>query len=76
VVLTNDLNAAHRTAEAVEVGYVEVNGPVSFALGSPYGGIKQSGFGREGCLDELIGYTRSKSVNVRLSDRLDVTRPS
>lgn len=66
VVLTNDLNKAHRTAEAVEAGYVEVNGPVSFALGSPYGGIKHSGYGREGSLEELVGYTRSKSVNVRL----------
>src|SRR5690606_28833848 len=33
VVLTNDLNTAHRTAEAVQAGYVEVNGRVSFALG-------------------------------------------
>lgn len=66
VILTNDLNAAHRTAEEVDAGYVEVNGPVSFALGSPYGGIKQSGQGREGSMHELVGYTRQKSVNVRL----------
>ena len=66
VVLTNDLNAAHRTAEAVEAGYVEVNNPVSFALGSPYGGYKQSGQGREGSMDELVSYTRNKSVNVHL----------
>lgn len=69
VILTNDLNAAHRTAEAVSVGYVEINGPVSFALGSPYGGIKQSGFGREGCSEELLGYLRTKSINVRLAER-------
>ena len=68
VVLTNDLNAAHRTAEAVEAGYVEVNNPVSFALGSPYGGYKQSGQGREGSMDELVSYTRSKSINVRLKN--------
>jgi acyl-CoA reductase-like NAD-dependent aldehyde dehydrogenase len=69
VVLTNDLHAAHRTAEALEVGYVEINGPVSFALGSPYGGIKQSGFGREGSMDDLTGYTRIKSINARLNAR-------
>ena len=63
--LTKHLPREHKG----KVGYVEVNGPVSFALGSPYGGIKESGFGREGCLEELISYTRSKSVNVRLADR-------
>jgi acyl-CoA reductase-like NAD-dependent aldehyde dehydrogenase len=67
VIATNDLNAAHRTADVLEAGYVEVNGAVSFALGSPYGGIKQSGIGREGCLEELLSYTRTKSINVRLS---------
>lgn len=66
VILTNDLNTAHRTAEAVEAGYVEVNGPVSFALGSPYGGIKESGYGREGSMDEMLAYTRTKSINIRL----------
>lgn len=66
VILTNDLNTAHRMAEAVEAGYVEVNGPVSFALGSPYGGIKESGYGREGSMDEMISYTRTKSINIRL----------
>ncbi len=66
VILTNDLNTAHRMAEAVEAGYVEVNGPVSFALGSPYGGIKQSGYGREGSMDEMLAYTRTKSINIRL----------
>ena len=69
VVMTNDLNAAHRTAEALEVGYVEINGPVSYALGSPIGGFKQSGFGREGNIEELLSYTQLKSINVRLTDR-------
>lgn len=66
VVMTNDLDAAHRAAKDLQVGYVEVNGPVSFALGSPFGGIKQSGIGREGDLSELYSYTQVKSVNVRL----------
>ncbi len=69
VVMTDDLHVAHRTAEALQAGYVEVNGPVSFALGSPFGGFKQSGIGREGSFDELLGYTQVKSINVRLAPR-------
>ena len=65
VVLTDDLETALRTAEDLRVGYVEVNGPVSYALGSPIGGMKQSGHGREGSVEELAAYTQLKSVNVR-----------
>jgi len=68
VVLTNDLNQAIKTANAMEAGYVEVNGAVSFAAGSPFGGVKQSGLGREGTLDELLSYTQVKSVNINLSN--------
>ena len=66
VVLTSDLNLAIKTADAMEAGYVEVNGPVSFAAGSPFGGVKQSGLGREGSIDDLLSYTQIKSVNVNL----------
>ena len=67
VVLTGDLNLALRTADAMEAGYVEVNGPVSFAAGSPFGGVKQSGLGREGSIEDLLSYTQIKSVNVHLA---------
>lgn len=66
VLMTNDLELAHRTAGALQVGYVEINGPMSYALGSPVGGVKQTGFGREGDIEELLSYTTRKSVNVRL----------
>lgn len=72
VLVTDDLHVAHRTAEALQVGYVEVNGPVSFALGSPFGGFKQSGIGREGSFDELLSYTQIKSVNMRLGAAADI----
>lgn len=64
VIVTDDLASAHKTADALEAGYVEVNGPVSFAAGSPYGGWKLSGGGREGNMSELLSYTQLKSVNV------------
>jgi betaine-aldehyde dehydrogenase len=53
-------------ARRIEAGYIWVNIPGGHALGSPYGGIKQSGIGREECLDELLSYTQVKSVRMRL----------
>ena len=39
VIMGNDLSRVHRMASLLECGYVEVNGPVSFSLGSPFGGV-------------------------------------
>jgi acyl-CoA reductase-like NAD-dependent aldehyde dehydrogenase len=65
-IVTNDLHLAHRTAAEVRAGYVEVNGKISHALGTPFGGMGMSGFGREGNLEELLSYTQIKSVSVNL----------
>src|SRR5690606_27002635 len=66
VVMTNDLKNALRTADALQVGYVEVNGTVSHSPGAPFGGVKMSGFGREGGIEELMSYTRTKAINIRV----------
>src|ERR1700730_11403338 len=63
---TNDLAAAHRTAAAVEAGYVWVNEVGRHFPGAPFGGYKQSGIGREECLEELISYTQEKNIHIRL----------
>ena len=65
-VWTNDLAAALRTASAVEAGYVWVNEVGRHFLGTPFGGYKQSGVGREECLEELISYTQEKNIYIRL----------
>ena len=62
---TNDLSAAHRTARRVEVGYVWINESSKHFLGAPFGGTKQSGFGREECLEELLSYTHEKNIHLR-----------
>jgi betaine-aldehyde dehydrogenase len=36
-------------------------------MAAPFGGYKQSGLGREECLDELLSYTQVKNVNVALA---------
>jgi len=65
-IIGQDIDVVNRTVGAIQAGYVEINGPVSWALGSPFGGLKQSGFGREGNIEELLSYTYTKSVNVRV----------
>jgi acyl-CoA reductase-like NAD-dependent aldehyde dehydrogenase len=63
-VYTGDLGVAHRFARDVEAGYVWVNDSSKHFPGTPYGGFKDSGIGREESLDELLSYTQVKNVNV------------
>jgi betaine-aldehyde dehydrogenase len=63
---TNDLVTAHRTAAAVEAGFVWINETSKHFLGTPFGGYKQSGLGREECLEELIAFTQEKNIHVNL----------
>jgi betaine-aldehyde dehydrogenase len=63
---SNDLTTAHRTAAAVEAGYVWINDYAKHFLGAPFGGYKQSGIGREECLEELLAFTQEKNIHVRL----------
>jgi len=63
---TRDLARAHRTAMAIEAGYIWINGVGSHALGAAFGGYKASGLGREECLEELLSYTQTKNVNITL----------
>ena len=63
---TDDLNAAHRTAMAVEAGYVWINEVGKHFLGAPFGGYKQSGLGREECFEEMLSFTQEKNIHVRL----------
>jgi betaine-aldehyde dehydrogenase len=63
---TTSLATAHRTAAAVQVGYVWINEVGRHFLGAPFGGVKQSGFGREECFEEMLRFTQEKNVHVRL----------
>jgi betaine-aldehyde dehydrogenase len=63
---TRDLNLAHRAAQRVQAGFVWVNEVAKHFLGTPFGGYKQSGIGREECLDELLAFTQEKNIHIRL----------
>ena len=63
---TNDLSTAHRTAMAVEAGFVWINEVGKHFLGAPFGGFKRSGLGREECFEEMLSFTQEKNIHVRL----------
>jgi betaine-aldehyde dehydrogenase len=65
-VWTNDVSAAHRTARALQAGYVYINGTGQRPTGTPFGGWKSSGLGKENGLEELLSYTQEKTVTVTL----------
>lgn len=59
---TKDGAKATRVANEIEAGIVMVNCPFSAFPGTPFGGYKQSGFGRELCVETLDLYTETKSI--------------
>jgi len=65
-VWTQDIKLAHRVAAAIRAGSVWINTYNAFDSGSPFGGYKQSGFGRDLGQDALDQYTNTKSVWVAL----------
>ena len=58
---TNDISTAHRTAMAVQAGFVWINEVGKHFLGAPFGGVKQSGIGREECFEEMLLFTRRRT---------------
>jgi betaine-aldehyde dehydrogenase len=63
---TNDISTAHRAASLVEAGFVWINEVGKHFLGAPFGGVKQSGIGREECFEEMLAFTQEKNIHVRL----------
>ena len=62
---TQNLNTAHRAAKRIHTGYVWINNSSQHFMGAPFGGVKQSGIGREECFAELLEFTYTKNVNVK-----------
>lgn len=64
---SRDLATAHRAAARVEAGFVWINEVGRHFLGAPFGGVKQSGIGREEGIGELLSFTHEKNVHINLS---------
>ncbi|HKD88867.1 MAG TPA: NAD-dependent succinate-semialdehyde dehydrogenase [Streptosporangiaceae bacterium] len=63
-VYSGDLRRALRIAESLEAGMVGINRGVVSDPAAPFGGVKQSGLGREGAHDGLLEYTETKYIAV------------
>ena len=61
---SGDLRRALRVAEALEAGMVGINRGVVSDPAAPFGGVKQSGLGREGAHEGLLEYTETKYIAV------------
>jgi len=66
-VWTRDIGKAHRMAEQLRAGTVWINCYNIFDAAMPFGGYKQSGWGREMGHDALNLYTQTKAVCTRIA---------
>jgi betaine-aldehyde dehydrogenase len=64
---TNDLTLAHKTAELIDAGYIWVNDSTVHYVGTPFGGVKNSGSGREESEEELLSYLEQKVIHTKFS---------
>jgi succinate-semialdehyde dehydrogenase/glutarate-semialdehyde dehydrogenase len=67
-VFTNDLTAMWKLAEGLEAGIIGVNDPVPATPQCPFGGMKESGLGRELAHEGLEAYMETKYVSIKLRD--------
>jgi aldehyde dehydrogenase (NAD+) len=72
---TSDLSRAHRVARSLRAGMVWVNCYKRVAPGSPFGGIGQSGYGREMGFEAMHEYTDVKSVWVNVDAKIPAWYP-
>jgi aminomuconate-semialdehyde/2-hydroxymuconate-6-semialdehyde dehydrogenase len=66
VIWSNDIKRCHRVARALHAGIVWVNCWMIRDLRTPFGGMKQSGVGREGGNEALRFFTEAKNICIRL----------
>jgi gamma-glutamyl-gamma-aminobutyraldehyde dehydrogenase len=67
-VWTRDLNVALKTVRDLEAGVIWVNCFDHGDMTQPFGGYKQSGQGRDKCVESLISYTQTKSAWINLGE--------
>jgi succinate-semialdehyde dehydrogenase/glutarate-semialdehyde dehydrogenase len=67
-VFTNDLTVMWRMAEGLEAGIIGMNDPVPATPQCPFGGMKESGLGRELAHEGLEAYLETKYVSIKLRD--------
>jgi len=68
-IYTSNVTRAHRVAEQIDAGMLFVNRYGCYGLSSPFGGFKQSGWGKEMAIHSLSSYTKTKCVWVYFGEQ-------
>jgi betaine-aldehyde dehydrogenase len=66
-IYTKDIAIAQDLVRKVEAGFIWVNQVGRHFLGVPFGGVKESGGGREESFDEMLSMTQTKTINVSIA---------
>lgn len=61
-IYTADFRRARRVSRAIQAGVVLVNNYNRAVLGTPFGGYKDSGYGREHAIESMLDFTRVKNI--------------
>jgi aldehyde dehydrogenase (NAD+) len=67
-IATDDLSLAHRAAAQIDAGTIWINQSSRIVPGTPFGGYKRSGIGRECGKETLNHYRQTKTINVGLNE--------
>tara|TARA_B100001123_G_scaffold446320_1_gene600395 strand:+ start:455 stop:1897 length:1443 start_codon:yes stop_codon:yes gene_type:complete len=67
-IYTNSMEKAHKTSELMETGVVAVNTPVVAVAEAPFGGVKQTGYGREGGSMGIKDYLNVKYTHLGITN--------
>ena len=67
-VLTNDISVAFKMAEKLEFGTIGINDTVPATPQLPFGGLKESGIGRENAIEGMDVYLETKSVSLAINE--------
>ena len=66
--LTNDVSAVMKCADGLEFGVIGINDPVPAVPQAPFGGLKESGVGKENAIEGLDAYLETKCVALMLKE--------
>ena len=66
-IFTSDIPRALRVASKIEAGAVGINQAFKVSPQTPFGGVKQSGYGRESGYEGLRGYLHAKTITINMN---------